>query len=54
MPSSDHRQGGDAVDFTIVNRAREGDIVVTQDYGLAAMVLSKGARAIHPGGLIYR
>ena len=46
-------KGGDAVDFTIVNRVREGDIVVTQDYGLAAMVLSKGARAIHPGGLIY-
>jgi uncharacterized protein YaiI (UPF0178 family) len=30
-----------------------GDIVVTQDYGVAAMALGKGAYAIHPGGKIY-
>ncbi len=42
-----------SVDIAIVNRAVPGDIVVTQDYGLAAMVLEKGIGAIHPGGRIY-
>jgi len=46
-------KGRDAVDFALANSTRQGDIVVTQDYGLAAMVCAKGARAIHPGGLIY-
>lgn len=43
----------DAVDFALINRARKGDIVVTQDYGVAAMALGKGSYAIHPGGRIY-
>ena len=34
-------QGADSVDFALVNRVRKGDIVVTQDYGLAAMCLAK-------------
>ncbi len=42
-----------SVDISIVNIVEAGDIVVTQDYGLAAMVLPKGAGAIHPGGRIY-
>lgn len=46
-------QGSDSVDFALINQTQKGDIVVTQDYGLAAMALSKGARAIHPSGLIY-
>ena len=29
------------------------DIVVTQDYGLAAMVLGKGAVAINQNGLVF-
>lgn len=45
--------GADAVDFALVNRCKSGDIVVTQDYGVAAMVLSKGAKAIHQSGSIY-
>ncbi len=45
--------GPDAVDFAIVNRCKKGDIVVTQDYGVAAMVLGKGAYAIHQSGLWY-
>lgn len=45
--------GADAVDFRIVNSAISGDIVVTQDYGLAAMVLSKKAYAIHQNGRWY-
>jgi uncharacterized protein YaiI (UPF0178 family) len=43
----------DAVDFALINRTNRGDIVVTQDYGVAAMALGKGAYAIHPGGRIY-
>ena len=34
-------KGMDAVDFVLVNRVKPGDIVITQDYGLAAMVLAK-------------
>ena len=43
----------DAVDFALINRTTKGDVVVTQDYGVAAMALGKGAYAIHPGGKIY-
>lgn len=45
--------GTDAVDFAIVNLCRRNDIVVTQDYGVAAMVLGKGAYAIHQSGKWY-
>ncbi len=46
-------KGNDAVDFALVNRTNKGDIAVTQDYGLAAMICSKGADAIHPSGMVY-
>ncbi|MDK2586134.1 YaiI/YqxD family protein [Romboutsia sedimentorum] len=46
-------KGADSVDFALVNRANKGDIVVTQDYGLAAMVLSKGGLAINQNGRVY-
>ena len=42
--------GADAVDFALINLCRRGDIVVTQDYGVAALALGKGARAIHQSG----
>lgn len=45
--------GADAVDFALINACSAGDIVVTQDYGLAAMVLSKQAYAIHQSGRWY-
>lgn len=45
-------KGADSVDFALVNKVHSGDIVVTQDYGLAAMVLSKGGRAITQNGMI--
>ena len=45
--------GADSVDFALVNRVQPGDIVVTQDYGLAAMCLARGARAISQDGLEY-
>jgi hypothetical protein len=45
--------GADAVDFALVSLCKRGDVVVTQDYGVAAMVLSKGAYAIHQSGRWY-
>ena len=46
-------KGADSVDFALVNLVQKGDIVVTQDYGLAAMCLARGAVPIHQDGLIY-
>lgn len=43
----------EAVDLAIINQTRAGDIVVSQDYGLASLVLARGAYAIHPDGRIY-
>lgn len=45
--------GADAVDYALINLCREGDIVVTQDYGVAAMALGKKAYAIHQSGKWY-
>ena len=45
--------GADAVDFALVGLCRKGDLVVTQDYGLAAMILGKGAYGIHQNGKWY-
>lgn len=46
-------KGVDSVDFALVNRAVPGDVVVTQDYGLASMCLAKGARVLHQDGWEY-
>jgi len=45
--------GRDAVDFALVGMCQKGDIVVSQDYGVAAMILGKGAYGIHPSGKWY-
>lgn len=45
--------GADAVDFALVNMCRKGDVAVTQDYGVAAMVLAKGGFCIHQSGRIF-
>ena len=45
-------KGADSVDFALVNQVSRGDVVVTQDYGLSAMVLSKGGKPITQNGLI--
>ncbi len=46
-------KGADSVDFALVNRVESGDIVVTQDYGLASMCLAKGAKVLHQDGWAY-
>ncbi len=45
--------GADAVDYKLISICHRGDIVVTQDYGVAAMALGKGAFAIHQSGKWY-
>ena len=45
--------GTDAVDFALINMCEKSDIVVTQDYGVAAMALGKGAYGIHQSGRWY-
>ena len=46
-------KGADSVDFALVNRVSSGDIVVTQDYGLASMCLAKQAKVLHQDGWQY-
>jgi len=46
-------KGADSVDFALVNLLQKGDIVVTQDYGLAAMCLARGAVTLNQNGMIY-
>lgn len=46
-------KGADSADLKIANTVSRGDIVVTQDYGLAALILGKGGRAINQNGLIF-
>lgn len=46
-------KGADSVDFALVNRVSPNDIVITQDYGLAAMCLSKNAIVINQDGMEY-
>lgn len=43
-----------ATDMVILNLLKRGDIVVTQDWGLAALVLGKGGSTLSPHGYIFR
>ena len=45
--------GADAVDYKLISICHKGDVVVSQDYGVAAMALGKGAFAIHQSGKWY-
>ena len=45
--------GADAVDFALINLCRRDDMVVTQDYGVVALTLGKGAFAIRQSGMLY-
>lgn len=56
-----HRRGGtvvvdsmpQATDIEIFNRIRQGDMVITKDYGLASLVLGKNGKAMSPSGFVY-
>ena len=43
-------EGRDSADLALVNRTQPGDIVVTQDYALAALALARGAVCLHQDG----
>ena len=46
-------KGADSADFNLVNRVEPGDLVITQDYGLAAMALAKQAIVLNQNGMRY-
>ena len=46
-------KGADSVDFALVNRVQAGDLVITQDYGLASMCLARNVRVLHQDGWEY-
>lgn len=46
-------KGRDSADIRLVNLIRPGDLVVTQDFGVAAMALARGARAVNQNGMVY-
>ena len=46
-------KGADSVDFALVSLLQTGDIVVTQDYGLAAMCLARSVRILNQDGMEY-
>ncbi len=46
-------KGADSVDFALVNRVCPGDVVITQDYGLASMCLARSAQVLHQDGWEY-
>lgn len=43
----------DSADFALIARAKAGDVVVTQDFGVAAMALAVGALALNQNGLVF-
>jgi uncharacterized protein YaiI (UPF0178 family) len=46
-------KGRDSADLALINNTSTDDVVVTQDYGVATLALSKNAKAIGNSGLIY-
>ena len=46
-------KGADSVDFALVNLLHPGDVVITQDYGLAAMCLARRAWVLSQNGMEY-
>jgi uncharacterized protein YaiI (UPF0178 family) len=45
--------GADAADYRIMKLAQKGDIIITQDYGLASLGLAKGCTVLHHTGYSY-
>ena len=46
-------QGADSADFALVNQVSPGDVVITQDYGLAALCLAKRAFPLNQNGILF-
>lgn len=41
-------------DLKVLNLTHGGDVIITQDWGLAAMILGKGAKCMSPDGREYQ
>ena len=46
-------KGKDSSDFVIINKCNKKDIVITQDYALASMCLTKNCFVINQNGYVY-
>jgi uncharacterized protein YaiI (UPF0178 family) len=46
-------KAADSVDYALMGLLTCEDVVVTQDFGLAAMVLGKGAKVVNQNGMVY-
>ena len=46
-------KGADSVDFDLINYIEKEDVVITQDYGLAAIAMNKASHVINQNGMIY-
>ena len=46
-------KASDSVDIALANKLEKGDIAITQDYGVAALALGRGAMCINQNGLVY-
>lgn len=46
-------KGKDTVDIVVINNTNKGDIVVTQDFGVAAMALGKGGFPLNQNGILF-
>lgn len=46
-------KGKDVADFTLLRNTKNNDIIITQDYGLAALALAKGAIVLSQNGFAY-
>lgn len=46
-------KGKDCTDFLLLRQVLRHDIVITQDYGLASLVLAKGGVALSQNGLVF-
>jgi len=46
-------QGFDSADLVIANRTQADDICITQDYGLASLLLAKKATVLHHNSFFY-
>ncbi len=46
-------KGADSADIALINLAAKGDIVISQDFGVASMALGKGAAALNQNGMRY-
>ncbi len=46
-------KGKDAVDIALINFMDKGDLIITQDYGVATMALTRTTHVVNPLGFLY-